>query len=69
MFDYVKELVNEHKKYRQALNEIKEICKTNVCKHCHSKFKVDDNYCKNIRNCDCYNILNKISEVIKDENI
>ena len=53
------------RKYEQALVEIKEICKTNVCKHCHSKLKVDDNYCKNIKDCDCYNILQKISEVVE----
>lgn len=53
---------------KQTLIEIKEICKTNVCKHCHSKLKVDDNYCKNTRNCDCYNILQKISECeVKNE--
>lgn len=49
-------------KLKQTLTEIKDICKTNVCKHCHSKFKVDDNYCKNIKDCDCYKILQKISE-------
>lgn len=55
-------LIEKNNKLKQNLTEIKEICKTNVCKHCHSKFKVDDNYCKNIENCDCYKILQKISE-------
>lgn len=56
------ELYKENNKLKQTLTEIKDICKTNVCKHCHSKFKVDDNYCKNIKDCDCYKILQKISE-------
>lgn len=49
-------------KLKQTLTEIKDICKTNVCKHCHSKLKIDDNYCKNIKDCDCYKILQKISK-------
>lgn len=53
----------ENSDLKQTLAEIKEICKTNVCKHCYSKFKVDDNYCKSRKNCDCYNILQKINEV------
>ena len=53
-------------KYKKVLKEIKEICETNVCKHCYSKFKVDDNYCKNRKDCDCYNILQKINEVEDD---
>lgn len=50
-------------KLATAIEKIKEICKTNVCKHCHSKLKVDDNYCKNIKDCDCYNILQICDEV------
>ena len=57
----------ELRKLKQTLIEIKEICKTNVCKHCYSNFKVDDSYCKSRKDCDCYNILQKINEV-EDEN-
>lgn len=61
--DLLDQALKELEESREAIEKIKEICKTNVCKHCHSKLKVDDNYCKNIKDCDCYNILRICDEV------
>ena len=49
--------------YKETIKEIKEICKINICKHCYSKFKINDNYCTNTENCDCYKILQKIGKL------